>query len=90
MLKVANVSEFRRNLKTYIDGVANDRHTLIVNSNGKSVVVISLDDYNAMDETDYLLSSTENSDMMYRAKQQVEEGNFSPINPEHLLQDNRS
>jgi antitoxin YefM len=74
MLKVANVSEFRRNLKTYIDGVADRRDTLIVNSNGKSVVVLSLDDYNAMDETDYLLSSEDNKDRLMEAIESFNSG----------------
>jgi antitoxin YefM len=60
MLQVTNVSEFRKNLKKYIDGVAGTHHKVIINSNGKSVVVMSLDEYNGMDETDYLLSSEEN------------------------------
>ncbi len=60
MLQVTNISEFRKNLKKYIDGVAGTHHKVIINSNGKSVVVMSLDEYNEMDETDYLLSSEEN------------------------------
>ena len=54
MLQVTNVSEFRKNLKKYIDGVAGTHHKVIVNSNGKSVVMMSLDEFNGMDETDYL------------------------------------
>ena len=61
MLQVTNVSEFRKNLKKYIDGVAGTHHKVIVNSNGKSVVMMSLDEFNGMDETDYLLSSELNS-----------------------------
>jgi antitoxin YefM len=85
MLKVANVSEFRRNLKSYIDGVADRRDTLIVNSNGKSVVVLSLDDYNAMDETDYLLSSEANKEMMFKAKAQIEANQAVPVKISDML-----
>jgi antitoxin YefM len=74
MLQVTNVSEFRKNLKKYIDGVAGSHHKVIVNSNGKSVVVMSLDEYNDMDETDYLLSTDANKEMMYKAKDQIETG----------------
>jgi antitoxin YefM len=86
MLKVANVSEFRKNLKSYIDGVADNKQTLIVNSNGKSVVVLSLDEYNAMDETDYLLSSEANRQMMYKAKEEVELGSLTSVDLNELLQ----
>ena len=80
MLQVTNVSEFRKNLKKYIDGVAESNNKVIVNSNGKSVVLISLDEYNEMDETDYLLSSEENKKMMYEAKEQIESGLAVPVN----------
>ena len=60
MLQVTNISEFRKNLKTYFNNVADKNNTVIVNSNGKSIMLISLDDYNKMDETEYLLSSKAN------------------------------
>lgn len=60
-MKVANVSDLRKNLKTYIDYVAETSDTLIVNGNGKSVVMISLEDYNSLDETAYLLSNKPNA-----------------------------
>lgn len=60
MLQVTNISEFRKNLKTYFNNVADKNNTVVVNSNGKSVMIISLDEYNKMDETEYLLSSKAN------------------------------
>jgi len=85
MLQVTNVSEFRKNLKKYIDGVAESNNKVIVNSNGKSVVLISLDEYNEMDETDYLLSSEENKKMMYEAKEQIESGLAVPVNISEMI-----
>jgi antitoxin YefM len=67
MLQVTNVSEFRKNLKKYIDGVAGTHHKVIINSNGKSVVVMSLEEYNDLDETDYLLSSEANAKRLNEA-----------------------
>lgn len=60
-MKVANVSELRKNLKAYIDHVADNADTLIVNGNGKTVVMLSLEDYNSLDETAYLLSNAANA-----------------------------
>ena len=57
---MTNISEFRKNLKTYFNNVADKNNTVVVNSNGKSVMIISLDEYNKMDETEYLLSSKAN------------------------------
>ena len=59
-MQVANISQFRKNLKTYIETVSDNHDTLIVNGNGKTVVVISLDEYNSMDETTYLTSNPAN------------------------------
>jgi len=45
-------------MKHYLDGVIKDNEPLIVHRQGaESVVVISLDDYNAMVETEYLMKS---------------------------------
>jgi antitoxin YefM len=41
---IANISQFRKDLKFYIDSVTDNHDTLIVNGNGKTVVVMSLDD----------------------------------------------
>jgi antitoxin YefM len=60
-MKVANVSDLRKNLKTYINHIADNSDTLIVNGNGKTVVMISLEDYNSLDETAYLLSNRSNA-----------------------------
>ena len=71
---VANISQFRKDLKFYFDSVTDYRDTLIVNGNGKTVVVMSLDDYNEMKETDYLMSTPANKKMMYESLQQLKEG----------------
>lgn len=77
MLQVANISEFRKNLKSFIDSVAEKNNTLIVNSNGKSVVVISLDDFNKMDETQYLTSTRANKKRLDSAIKSFKKGRGS-------------
>lgn len=71
---VTNISQFRKDLKSYIDRVADDHDTLIVNGNGKTVVVISLEDYNEMDTTDYLTSNSANKARLDISIQQLNEG----------------
>jgi antitoxin YefM len=61
-------------LKFYIDSVTDNHDILIVNGNRKTVVVMSLDDYNKMDETDYLMSTEANKAMMYRALDEINQG----------------
>ena len=84
MLQVANISQFRKKLKSYIDSVADKNDAVIVNGNGKSVVVISLDEFNAMDETQYLLSSKANKAMMYKALAEIEKGKTTKISLKSL------
>ncbi|ANH84153.1 hypothetical protein A8C56_22645 [Niabella ginsenosidivorans] len=69
---VANVSQFRKNLKSYIDSVHDNNDILIITGNGKTVVMISLDDFNSYDETEYLTSTEANKAMMYKAKAEIE------------------
>ena len=71
---VANIPQFRKDLKFYIDSVTDNHDTLIVNGNGKTVVVMSLEDYNATIETQYLLTTEANIKMMYKSMQELREG----------------
>jgi antitoxin YefM len=71
----ANYTEFRVDLKKFLDKVEEDNETLIIKrGSGKGAVVISLDEYNSIMETVHLLSSKANSDRLYEAIQQMKEG----------------
>ena len=57
-MRTANYSELRNNLKHYLDGVINDSEPLLVHRPGnESVVVMSLDEYNSIKETEYIMKS---------------------------------
>jgi antitoxin YefM len=52
ILEVLNYTEFRQNLAKSLDRVNNDAEIVIVlRSKGKNVVVMDLNEYNAMTET---------------------------------------
>lgn len=71
----ANFSEFRTNLKKYLDNVEDDNETLIVKrKTGKGTVMISLDEYNSIMETVHLLSSRANADRLYDSIRQMKSG----------------
>jgi len=71
----ANYSEFRGDLKKYLDNVEKNNETLIIKrSKGNGTVMISLDEYNSLMETVHLLSSKANSDRLYEAIQQIKDG----------------
>ena len=70
-----NYSEFRGDLKKFLDSVEKDNETLIIKrSKGKGTVLISLDEYNSIMETMHLLSSKVNADWLYESMEQLKDG----------------
>ncbi len=73
-------SQARNNLRTLIDKVCDDFDEYIITTkDNKSAVLISYDEYSAMKETMYLLSSKNNRDRLLDAVDQIEEANFKKI-----------
>ncbi|MGB3455073.1 MAG: type II toxin-antitoxin system prevent-host-death family antitoxin [Litorimonas sp.] len=78
-MQATTSTEFRKNLSKMMDKVVDDRAPLIINrANGKTVVVLSMDDYNAMDETAYLLSSPANRKALLEAVERDRKGQSKP------------
>ena len=60
-MKAVNYSELRQNLKANLNAVTDNAELLVVHrSRGKSIVVMSLDEYNSIEETLHLLKSRVN------------------------------
>lgn len=56
-MKVINYTDLRLNLKKWLDLVVDDVEELIVRrKDQKDLVIISLEEYNSLKETNYLLS----------------------------------
>jgi len=71
----ANYTEFRTELKKFLDSVELDNETLIIKRGaGKGAVMMSLEEYNSIMETLHLLSSKANADVLYESIQQMREG----------------
>lgn len=74
-MKTANYTELRKNLKNYLDGVINDSEPLIVHRPGnESVIVISLDEYNSIKETEYIMKSPAMMDILRRGDEEIKSG----------------
>ncbi len=70
-MRVVNFTEARNNLKSIFDVVYHNSEEVIVNrKNGENVVIISLDTFNAMKETEYLLRSPNNAEHLRKSIQQ--------------------
>lgn len=75
-MNVTTFSEARNNLKSVLDKVANDADcTIITRRDAGDAVVMSLDYYNSLMETVYLLRSPENAAHLARSIEQYRAGN---------------
>jgi antitoxin YefM len=65
----------RANLASAMDRVCNDHEALIITRNGEqSVVMLSLEDYKALEETAYLLRTPANARRLLTAMSQLNAG----------------
>lgn len=70
-------SQARNNLRDLINKVCDDFDEYIITTkDDKSAVLISYDEYSAMKETMYLLSSKNNRDRLNEAVDQIENSKF--------------
>lgn len=73
-MKIVNYTDLRLNLKTWLDLVVNDVQELIIKrKNNKDLVIISLEEYNSLKETSYLLSG-KNRDILIQSLQELKDG----------------
>ncbi len=74
-MKVINYTELRLNLKHWLNSVVDDVEEIIIKrKNQKDLVLISLEEYNSLVETNYLLSG-KNREVLLESIAEVKEGN---------------
>ncbi len=74
-METVNYTDFRSNLKHWFDKVINDVSNIIIKrKSGKDLVLISLDEYNSLKETTYLLTG-KNRDILLNSIKELEAGN---------------
>jgi len=74
-MQTLNFSHTRQNLASTLDAVVDNAMPVIVTrQNKESVVIISMKDYRAMEETAYLMQSEANAKRLNRAINQLEDG----------------
>jgi antitoxin YefM len=78
-MNVLTYSETRANLKDVMDRVVSDRSPVIVSrQRSESVVIVSLADWNAIQETMHLLSTPTNADRLRSAVDELNSGAGTP------------
>lgn len=72
-MEALTYSETRNNLKTVMDSICDEGRTVIVTRKDKrNVVMMSLDDYNGIQETLHLLSSARNAERLLKSIREIE------------------
>ncbi len=83
-MKVINYTELRLNLKYWLNSVVDDVEELIIKrKDQKDLVLISLEEYNSLVETNYLLSG-KNREVLLESIAEVKEGSklYQELNEE--------
>ncbi len=74
-MKVVNYTELRLNLKHWLNSVIDDVEEVIIKrKDQKDLVLISLEEYNSLVETNYLLTG-KNRDVLLESIAEVKNGN---------------
>jgi antitoxin YefM len=77
-MQAMQYSNARNNLRSMIDKVCNDFDEFIITTkDAKSAVLISYEEYSAMKETMYLLSSKNNRDRLTHSIDEIENLQFT-------------
>jgi antitoxin YefM len=74
-MDAVSYSDLRQNLKSYMDKVYIDHDPLIITrKNNENLVLLSIEEYNSLIETSYLLGNEANAEHLRKSIQQYEKG----------------
>ena len=84
-MKTTSYTDLKANLKSYIDAVIDNYDTVVVNhGNGKGVVMISLEEYNSLKETEYIMSSEQTMNDIRKGEEDLKAGRGIEVNLDEL------
>ena len=76
-MQVVNLTEARNNFKSIFDTVFHGKEEVVIHRKGReNVVMIPLDEYNALKETHYLLSNPNNAKHLFDSIEELRHGNI--------------
>ena len=86
-MQAITASHLRANIKKYLDLVNQDHETIIIPRNGEEdsgVVMMSLKEYNAIRETEFLLSNPVNRKRLLQSLEEAEQGKVHTMTLDEL------
>ena len=83
-MKATSVSDFRTNLKRYLDAVIYDSDSVVINRGNTGAVLISLEEYNSIKGTETILLSDKMTRSIQAGLEEISKGEVEEVDIDEL------
>ena len=83
-MQTTSVSDFRANIKRYLDAVIQNDDSVVINRGNTGAVLISLDEFNSIRSTEAILASEKTQAALKQGLEDFEKGHFVEVDFDSL------